>query len=126
MFFLSYLRRELTRRAGRTFLPVAGRAVGVTRVVAITAVSGGLDTAQAKVLDPLASVGTDLLVTRPVQATPADPNQAPVAGQNGGGFRFGGGPGGGGGGSGLSAADQQALITENSSVLTDLSQLGNP
>src|SRR5439155_24787629 len=103
MFFLSYLRRELTRWAGRTFLTVAGLAVGVTLVVAITAVSGGLDTAQAKVLDPLASVGTDLLVTRPVQATPAEANQAPgsgqpAAGQNGGGFRFGGGGGGGGGG----------------------------
>src|SRR5712691_9475313 len=122
MFFLTYLRRELTRRAGRTFLTVAGLAVGVTLVVAITAVSGGLDVAQAKVLDPLASVGTDLLVTRPVTATTADPNQAPAAGQNGGGFRF----GGGGGGSGLSAADQQALITENASVLTDLSKLGKP
>src|SRR5947209_19008999 len=55
MFFLTYLRRELTRRAGRTFLTVAGLAVGVTLVVAITAVSGGLDVAQAKVLDPLAS-----------------------------------------------------------------------
>ena len=43
MFFFNYLRRELTRRAGRTFLTVAGLAVGVTLVVAITAVSGGLD-----------------------------------------------------------------------------------
>jgi ABC-type antimicrobial peptide transport system permease subunit len=122
MFFLTYLRRELTRRAGRTFLTVAGLAVGVTLVVAITAVSGGLDLAQAKVLDPLASVGTDLLVTRPVQATPAaqSQNQAPGAGQTGGGFRN------GGGGSGLSAADQQALLTENASVLTDLSKLGKP
>jgi ABC-type antimicrobial peptide transport system permease subunit len=116
MFYLTYLRRELRRRAGRTALTVSGLAVGVALVVAITAVSSGLDDAQARVLDPLASVGTDLLVTRPVE-TPA----APVAGQapaGAGGFRMGAG--------GLSPQDQQALTAENASVLTDLSKLGKP
>ena len=141
MFFFNYLRRELTRRAGRTFLTVAGLAVGVTLVVAITAVSGGLDTAQSRVLNPLASVGTDLLVTRPVEATPASGTGSGGTGQSGtgqggtqanngaaggGGFRFGGGAGGPGGLGNLSAQDQQALLTENASVLTDLSKLGKP
>jgi ABC-type antimicrobial peptide transport system permease subunit len=114
MFYLTYLRRELRRRAGRTALTVSGLAVGVALVVAITAVSSGLDDAQARVLDPLASVGTDLLVTRPVE-TPAAPGtgQAPAGT---GGFRLGGG--------GLSPQDQQALMSENASVLTDLSKLG--
>jgi ABC-type antimicrobial peptide transport system permease subunit len=128
MFYLTYLRRELRRRAGRTALTVSGLAVGVALVVAITAVSSGLDDAQARVLDPLASVGTDLLVTRPVEATTpnaaqgaapqAATGQAPTPGN--GGFRFGGGP------SGLSPQDQQALTAENASVLTDLSKLGKP
>jgi len=83
MFFFNYLRRELTRRAGRTFLTVAGLAVGVTLVVAITALSGGLDTAQSRVLNPLASVGTDLLVTRPVEATPAPGTGAAGTAQSG-------------------------------------------
>jgi ABC-type antimicrobial peptide transport system permease subunit len=128
MFYLTYLRRELRRRAGRTALTVSGLAVGVALVVAITAVSSGLDDAQARVLDPLASVGTDLLVTRPVEATTPNAAQgaapqgaAPQAATNGnGGFRFGGGP------SGLSPQDQQALTAENASVLTDLSKLGKP
>jgi putative ABC transport system permease protein len=128
MFYLTYLRRELRRRAGRTALTVSGLAVGVALVVAITAVSSGLDDAQARVLDPLASVGTDLLVTRPVEATTQNAAQGaapqPATGQapaNGnGGFRFGGGP------SGLSPQDQQALTAENASVLTDLSKLGKP
>jgi putative ABC transport system permease protein len=132
MFFFTYLRRELTRRKGRTFLTVAGLAIGVTLVVAITAVSGGLDAAQSRVLNPLASVGTDLLVTRPVQATSTSGTGSGTAGANGssapngGGFQFGGGGGGGGGLGGLSPQDQQALISENASVLTDLSKLGKP
>ena len=77
MFFFTYLRRELRRRMGRTVLTVLGLGVGVAMVVAITAVSNGLDDAQQQVLNPLASVGTDLLVTRPVQdsGTSADQQQ---------------------------------------------------
>ena len=132
---------------GRTVLTVLGLGVGVAMVVAITAVSNGLDDAQQQVLNPLASVGTDLLVTRPVQdsgttanqqqqqASPpsSDPAQSdPAQGAQTGaaptrrfGLGGGGGPGGGQNG-GLSPEDEQALVQENSSVLTDLSKLGNP
>ena len=126
MFHLTYIRRELRRRAGRTALTVTGLAVGVALVVAITAVSSGLDQAQAKVLDPLESLGTDLLVTRTVESQPA--TTAAAAGDTtpapGGGFGFRGG--GLGGGQGLSPEDQQALMAENQSVVTDLSKLGKP
>ena len=102
MFYVRYLRSELTRRRARTILTLAGFAVGVALVVAITGLSRGLDHAQQTALNPLSSIGTDLTVTL-----------APE--QNQGGFAF--GPGGGGG---------RELIQANQSVVTDLSKLGKP
>lgn len=69
MFELTYIRHELTRRLGRTILTGLGLAIGIGLVIAITALTTGLNRAQARVLDPLGSVGTDLLVTRPVNLT---------------------------------------------------------
>ena len=87
MFFLRYLRSELVLRKSRTILTVLGLAVGVSLVIAVSALSRGLDRAQAKALDPLSSIGTDLTVTlAPQQSQDGGP---------GGGFR-GGGFGGGG------------------------------
>ena len=51
------------RRKSRTILTVLGLAVGVSLVIAVSALSRGLDEAQAKALDPLSSIGTDLTVT---------------------------------------------------------------
>jgi putative ABC transport system permease protein len=64
MFYLAYLRSELLRRKARTILTLAGLALGVALVIAIASLSRGLDRAQASALDPLASIGTDLTVTR--------------------------------------------------------------
>ncbi len=105
MFYLSYLRNELTRRKARTILTVLGLAVGVGLVIAIVSLTRGLDQAQKTALNPLSSIGTDLTVTLSPQ-------------QQQGGFA-GGGPGGGGG-------DARAVIQANQSVLTDLSKLGKP
>lgn len=117
MFFFKYVYRELRRRLGRTLLTAIGLAIGVGLVAAITAVSSGLDEAQSEVLDPLASVGTDLMVNRPIgsseQAQDPAPGVVPI------------GPGGGGGAR-VSAEEMQALATENQSVITDLSKLGKP
>ena len=63
MFYLRYLRSELLRRRGRTILTVLGLALGIALVIAITALSRGLDGAQKKALNPLGSIGTDLTVT---------------------------------------------------------------
>jgi ABC-type lipoprotein release transport system permease subunit len=99
----------------------------------IVGVSDGLDEAQAKVLSPLSSVGTDILVTRTVGATKtgASPTPSPSAstqGERGGGFFQAGGPGPGGrDGNALASlndADATALLNDNSSVITDLSKLG--
>ncbi len=101
VFYLRYLRSELIRRRARTVLTLAGFAVGVALVVAITGLSRGLDHAQKTALNPLSSIGTDLTVTLAPQ-------------QNQGGF----GPGGGGG--------DRELVQANQSVVTDLSKLGKP
>jgi ABC-type antimicrobial peptide transport system permease subunit len=107
MFFLGYLRNELVRRKSRTILTVLGLAVGVALVIAVSALSRGLDRAQAAALDPLSSIGTDLTVT-------LAPQQDQAGGQGGG---FGGGGSGGGG---------REVIQANQSVITDLSKLGKP
>src|ERR687895_2173030 len=66
MFFVAYLLAELRRRSGRTILTALGLAIGVGLVVTVSALSAGLDRAQAAVLEPLAGVGTDMSVTRPI------------------------------------------------------------
>ena len=102
MFFVRYARSELARRRGRTIVTVSGLALGVALVIVIASLTRGLDQAQDKALDPLASIGTDLTVT----LAPSE--------DSGGGF----GPGGGGG--------SREVVQANSSVITDLSKLGDP
>lgn len=69
MFFLSYMFSELRRRRARTVLTSLGLAVGVALVIAVSALSTGLDRAQQKVLSPLTGVGTDMSATRPIKLT---------------------------------------------------------
>ena len=99
MFYLRYLRSELVRRRARTILTLAGLAVGVALVIAISGLSRGLDRAQKTALNPLSTIGTDLTVTLSPQ-------------QDTGGF----GRGGGGG----------QVLQANQSAVTDLSKLGKP
>src|SRR4249919_3559042 len=58
---------ELRRRLGRTVLTALGLGIGVGLVVTVTALSNGLDRAQAQVLEPLTGVGTDMSVSRPIE-----------------------------------------------------------
>jgi ABC-type antimicrobial peptide transport system permease subunit len=150
MFSMSYAWNELRRRWSRTLVTAIGLAAGVGLVMGIVGVSNGLEQAQNQVLSPLSSVGTDIIVTRTVGATPAPTaasgstpssttTTAPAGGAGagrgagaGGFFRGGGGAGGAGGAGGLGAnqinqlnsSDQAALLQANSTVLTDLSKLG--
>ena len=71
MFSFKYLVDELRRHVGRTVLTALGLALGVGFVMGIVGVANGLSSAQAKVLSPLGSVGTDVIVTRTAGATPA-------------------------------------------------------
>ena len=138
MFQFTYMGRELRRRLGRTILTALGLAAGVGLVIGIIGVSQGLNEAQASVLAPLRSVGTDILVTRVVGGSSSTANDAspsptaspttqtgPRAGGPGGGF-FARGPGGGADLTALNDTDTAALLNENSSVVTDLSKLGKP
>src|ERR1700722_6788777 len=151
MFAVGYAWNELRRRWSRTVVTAIGLAAGVGLVMGIVGVSDGLTQAQNKVLSPLSSVGTDIIVTRTVAATSTSSTSAstttttttPAGGGVGGGGGGTGGPGGGGGGgffgagaargrggasaiTSLNASDQAALLNANSSVLTDLSKLGPP
>jgi putative ABC transport system permease protein len=100
VFYLSYMFSELRRRKGRTLLTAFGLAVGVGLVVTVTALSTGLDHAQAKVLKPLTGVGTDMSVTRPLQISSSS-----------GGFRN------------LSPSEREQLRTENGGARFDFRQL---
>lgn len=66
MFYVTYMLAELRRRSGRTILTALGLAIGVGLVVTVSALSTGLDRAQAAVLEPLTGVGTDMSVSRPI------------------------------------------------------------
>ena len=47
MFYVTYMLSELRRRSGRTVLTALGLAVGIGVVVTVSALSTGLDRAQA-------------------------------------------------------------------------------
>jgi ABC-type antimicrobial peptide transport system permease subunit len=105
VFYLNYVVSELRRRTGRTLLTALGLGVGVGLVVAVSALSTGLDRAQDKVLEPLTGVGTDMSVTRPLEIS---------------------GEGDVRGGQGLSPEEREKLEEENGNQRLDLSELGDP
>ncbi len=126
LFALTYLRQELRRRMVRTLLTAMGLASGVSLVTGIIGVSQGLDRAQQEVLSPLHSVGTDILVTRIVGVnngqTPGTTGASgaggnPTTQQN----AFFAGQAGG-----INQQDVTDLLSDNSSLITDLSALGKP
>ena len=63
MFFVRYLLRELTRRAGQAIIVALGLALGVGLVVTVSAASAGVSGAESEVLGALYGVGTDVTVT---------------------------------------------------------------
>ena len=139
MFSLGYAWNERRRRWGRTLVTAFGLAAGVGLVMGIIGVSQGLSDAQNRVLSPLGSVGTDIIVTRTVAATTSQTTTTttvPSRTFGGGGAPTGGGsftpPTGGGGffasgvGGASSANSSQAatLLNNNGSIITDLAKLG--
>jgi ABC-type antimicrobial peptide transport system permease subunit len=105
MFYLTYILSELRRRSGRTILTALGLGLGVGLVVTVSSLSSGLDQAQAKILEPLTGVGTDMSVTRPIDFSPP---------QSGGGFPQ------------LSDKERQQLQQENGGGRFGLRNLGQP
>ena len=66
MFYLSYLKNELTRRIGKTITISLGLAIASAIIIVIISTSQSLSSTQETVLNPLENVGTDILVTRTV------------------------------------------------------------
>ena len=134
MFSLSYAWNELRRRWGRTLVTAFGLAAGVGLVMGIIGVSQGLSDAQNRVLSPLGSVGTDIIVTRTVAPTTSQTTTTtttPSRPGGGGGGTFTGGGGGffASGVAGASTANSSqaaTLLNNNASVITDLAKLGKP
>src|ERR1700722_13017039 len=93
MFALGYAWNELRRRWSRTVVTAIGLAAGVGLVMGIVGVSDGLTQAQNKILSPLSSVGTDIIVTRTVDATTTSSasTTTTTTAPTGGGFGGGGG-----------------------------------
>ncbi|HEY5873027.1 MAG TPA: ABC transporter permease [Gaiellaceae bacterium] len=104
MFFLTYMLSELRRRSGRTVLTALGLGLGVGLVVTVSALSTGLDRAQAQILEPLTGVGTDMSVSRPIDLSPSE----------GGGFPQ------------LSDEERRQLQEENGGARFGLQNLGEP
>jgi ABC-type antimicrobial peptide transport system permease subunit len=104
MFYVTYMLAELRRRSGRTVLTALGLAIGVALVVTVSALSTGLDRAQAAILEPLTGVGTDMSVSRPIDFSDTGP----------GGFQ------------GLSEEERQKLQEENGGGRLGLTDLGEP
>jgi len=128
---LRYAWNELRRRFGRTIVTSLGLALGVGLVMGIVGVSEGLSDAQNRVLSPLGSVGTDIIVTRTVAATTTQTTTTTTlpTGYPGRG-RVGSGGGGffaiGIAGYGESSSEATSLLNNNSSIITDLAKLGKP
>jgi putative ABC transport system permease protein len=79
MFFITYLRRELRRRARQAILIALGLALGVGLVVTVAAASAGVNRAQSAVLRSLYGVGTDVTVTGRSYAASSHPSCAATA-----------------------------------------------
>jgi putative ABC transport system permease protein len=69
MFFVTYLRRELSRRVRQGVFVALGLALGVGLVVTVAAASAGVTKAQSGVLSGLYGVGTDITVNGPLWIT---------------------------------------------------------
>ena len=111
MFRLGYIARELWGRRGRALLTALGLALGIGLVVAVTSLSRGVEAAQEQVFAPLAGIGTDLLVSRPIElGDPSDPAR----------------PGGLAAFASLPREEQEALRQENEDAFVDPSDLGEP
>ncbi len=98
MFYVRYLLAEIFRRPGKTLIVASGLAVTSAIVILIISASLALSISQEQVLNPLESVGTDILVSFSATVD------------------------------GLGALDEATRLEylEENATKTDLSQLGDP
>jgi len=100
--YMTYLRRELAGRKKQTIIVAAGLAIAIALVMIVNSLAAGVSAAQAKALESVYGVGTDLTVT----GAQAEPGQ-------GGGQRFDFGQDGG------STTDDGTTELSQSRLMTD-------
>ncbi|MFB7886067.1 ABC transporter permease [Microbacterium sp. NPDC056057] len=110
--YFTYLRRELAGRKKQTIIVAAGLAIAIALVMIVNSLAAGVSAAQAKALESVYGVGTDLTVTG-AQAEP---------GQGGARFDF-GQDGGSTTDDGTTELSQSRLVTEPMRSTLDASTL---
>ncbi|MGU3645604.1 ABC transporter permease [Microbacterium sp. C23T] len=110
--YFTYLRRELAGRKKQTIIVAAGLAIAIALVMIVNSLAAGVSAAQAKALESVYGVGTDLTVTG-AQAEP---------GQGGARFDF-GEDGGSTTDDGTTELSQSRLVTEPMRSTLDASTL---
>lgn len=83
--FRTYLVRELTNRRKQTIIIAIGMALAIALVIVVNAVSAGVKDAQARVLESIYGVGTDVTVT----GTATPPEEGEIGGMGRPQFDFG-------------------------------------
>jgi putative ABC transport system permease protein len=81
--FLTYLGRELRRRARQASIIALGLALGIGLVITVTALSSGVKNAQGEVLHSLYGQNTDITVTKTPTAGTGGPGAFGFRGQTG-------------------------------------------
>jgi putative ABC transport system permease protein len=81
--FLTYLGRELRRRARQASIIALGLALGIGLVITVTALSSGVKNAQGEVLHSLYGQNTDITVTKTPTAGSGGPGAFGFRGQTG-------------------------------------------
>lgn len=111
--YMTYLRRELAGRKKQTIIVAAGLAIAIALVMIVNSLAAGVSAAQAKALESVYGVGTDLTVSG-AQAEPGE----------GGGARFDFGQDGGQTAEdGTTELSQSRLVTEPMRTTLDASTL---
>lgn len=124
MFSPGYAWNELRRRFGRTAVTAIGLAAAAGLVMSIIGVSDGLSAAQNRVLSPLGSVGTDIIVTRTIAPTTSQKSSSNSTPQGGQFFSSSVGRGRATALNNQANAASSSYSANNGTVLTDLAKLG--
>ncbi|TDN45807.1 FtsX-like permease family protein [Curtobacterium flaccumfaciens] len=108
--FLTYLRRELTNRKKQTVIIAIGMALAIALVVIVSSIAGGVQAAQASVLQSVYGVGTDITVTK--TETPSASSTGRPS------FDFGSQSGSGSGSGSTDLSQSRLAVTRGTSTLS--------
>lgn len=112
--FTTYLRRELGNRTRQTVIVAVGMALAIALVIVVASISAGVRDAQARVLESIYGIGTDVTVTAPAAAPGEDGGPR---------FEFGSGAGETDAESGTTTISQTQLSTDFGTATIEASAL---